>query len=197
MGQLGKGVLMKIAFIRHGKSVWEENEKISSEQFREWVEIYDEKGVQEEEEYPQSTIEVVAKSGIVLTSDLKRSQHSANLLTRGSRLNSDGIFREVELPKCTFGQFIKCKPAVWLVVLRLLWMAGYSQSCESYKQARKRAKIGAERLVQYAKNKHTVVLVGHGFFNRLLAKELEKMGWITYEKMSSKHWQCITYEAPQ
>jgi broad specificity phosphatase PhoE len=52
--------------------------------------------------------------------------------------------------------------------------------CESFRKAKKRAKQASELLVKYVEEHQSVVLVGHGFFNRLIAKELKK--WAGMEK---------------
>ena len=54
-------------------------------------------------------------------------------------------------------------------------------------------KKASERLVKYAEGHKSVVLVGHGFFNRLIAIELKKMGWKGKRKATAKHWHCTTY----
>ncbi|WMP19050.1 hypothetical protein [Thiothrix lacustris] len=40
----------------------------------------------------------------------------------------------------------------------------------------------------------SVLLVGHGIMNRLLAKELHKQGWQVELSPSSKHWAFGVYE---
>ena len=54
-------------------------------------------------------------------------------------------------------------------------------------------KKASEVLVKYAEEHESVVLVGHGFFNRLIAVELKKMGWEGKRKATAKHWHCTSY----
>ncbi|MFB3164549.1 hypothetical protein ABLO26_24620 [Neobacillus sp. 179-J 1A1 HS] len=63
------------------------------------------------------------------------------------------------------------------VILRCLWFIGYSSGCESLKDAKIRAEEASKFLVNCAMEHHHVVLVGHGFFNMLIGKELKRMGW--------------------
>ena len=65
--------------------------------------------------------------------------------------------------------------------------------CESLSNAKGRAKKATELLVKYAQEHTSVVLIGHGFFNMLIAEELQKTGWKGKRKTSSKHWNCTTY----
>jgi broad specificity phosphatase PhoE len=80
-----------------------------------------------------------------------------------------------------------------IVLLRALWFCGYARRCESLSSAKKRAEKAARRLVAYAQKHQSVALVGHGLFNMMIARELQRMGWIGKRKTSVKHWRCTTY----
>lgn len=185
---------MEIVLVRHGKSLWMENKPIMCQEFKNWVEKYDEHGVVEEKAYPEETLQKARAAKMVFTSDLKRAVASAKLLTPNTALVSHSLFRETELPipSLELGG-LKLRANIWAVVLRCLWFGGYSKGCESLGDAGKRAEKAAARLVEYAKEYHTVVLVGHGFFNRLIGKELLKMGWTSKGRTSSKHWASTPY----
>lgn len=87
------------------------------------------------------------------------------------------MFRETELPNpLTKLRKIKLEPSIWALILRCLWFCGYSRGCESLSEAKDRAKNASEILVEYAQEHISVVLVGHGFFNMFIAKELQKKG---------------------
>ena len=85
------------------------------------------------------------------------------------------LFRETGLPSflSKLG-VLKLNPSIWTVILRCFWFRGrgYSSGCESLSDARIRAKKASKILVEYAREHKYVVLVGHGFFNMLVAKEL-------------------------
>ncbi len=184
---------MEISLIRHGRSKWVQNECITSSQFEDWVTRYDDHGVHEEETYPQETQKKLKKATIVYTSDLFRSKESAKLLFPTVDFVSDSMFRETELPTSGFFSRIKLQPSAWAVLMRCLWLAGYSRKCESFAYAKNRAKQAAEALVRSAEKTQSVVLVGHGFFNILIAKELLQMGWSGAKRPTTKHWQVTTY----
>lgn len=178
---------MEISLIRHGRSQLIENDKVNSSEFKQWVEKYDSNGVFEESIYPSVTIDKIKNAKIIVTSDLERAIHSAKLLKPEEQLISDVLFRETELP---IGRMkdVKLKPSTWTVLLRLLWFFGYSNGCESFHNAKIRAIKASIQLMDYAEEYKTVVLVGHGFFNRLVAKELQKKGWEGKRKTGAKHW---------
>ena len=187
---------MEISLIRHGKSQLTENDKITFAEFKNWIEKYDFNGVFEESIYPVVTVEKVAAAKVVVTSDLKRSVVSARLLNPKTKLISDPIFRETELPvNPTILYKVKLKPNTWAVILRLLWFSGYSHKCESLSDAKLRSKKAALQLIDYANEHKSIVLVGHGFFNMLIAKELKKSGWKGKRKAGAKHWNCTTYSS--
>lgn len=171
-----------------------DNHRITCKEFKDWVEKYDDNGVFEETTYPLETIEKAVTANIILTSDLKSSIDSAHILNKKVKILSLPIFRETELPApFTKISRLKLSPNIWAVVLRCLWFIGYSRESESFSNAKKRAAQAAKILVEHAQEHQSVALVGHGFINMLIAKELIKMGWIGKRKTSAKHWQCTTY----
>ncbi|MDY0406768.1 histidine phosphatase family protein [Virgibacillus sp. 179-BFC.A HS] len=140
------------------------------------------------------TLSKIKKANIVITSDLKRSIDSAKLLNLHGKYITDPLFREVEIPaNISSLKGLTFKPATWSVISRLLWFCGYSRDCESLIHARVRAEKAANVLVEYAKEHTNVVLVGHGFFNMLIAKELRKMGFRGRRKTNSRHWGITTF----
>ncbi|SDM73058.1 Histidine phosphatase superfamily (branch 1) [Psychrobacillus sp. OK028] len=187
---------MEISLIRHGKSQLIESDRITFAEFKKWVEKYDFNGVFEESTYPLETIEKVAAAKVVVTSDLNRSVVSARLLNPKTKTISDPIFRETELPIHTTIVFrVKLKPNTWAVILRLIWLSGYSNKSESLSDAKLRAKKAAQQLIVYANEHKSIALVGHGFFNILIAKELKRLGWKGKRKAGAKHWNCTTYSS--
>lgn len=186
---------MEISLIRHGKSKQIENNRVNCEDFQKWIKEYDSSGIFKENSYPPITLEKITTANILITSDLKRSIESASLLNQNKNIGviTDALFREIELPTFPRELGLKLSPNSWAVILRCLWFSGYSRQCESLANAKLRAKKASEQLEKYAREYKSVVLVGHGFFNRLIAEELKKMGWEGNRKSSVKHWSCTTY----
>lgn len=131
----------------------------------------------EETSYPSETLKKIALANIVITSDLKRSVESAKLLNPNLKAISIPLFRETELPVPSAKLLgLKLNPSIWAVILRCLWFCGYSMGCESLSYAKQRAQKASKLLNEYAQKNKSVALVGHGFFNMLIAKELKK--WV-------------------
>ncbi|WP_025783399.1 histidine phosphatase family protein [Sporosarcina sp. D27] len=185
---------MEISLIRHGKSKCIEKSIMSSKDFSGWVESYNDNGVFEENFYPSATLEKIKTANIVVTSDLKRSIESAKLLNPNVPVMSTPLFRETELPiPSSIIGGLKLNPSIWALILRGFWFCGYSRDCESLIEAKERAKKASDLLMEFAQKNLVVVVVGHGFFNMLVASELRKKGWKGKSKTSSKHWNCTTY----
>ncbi|MFA9557609.1 histidine phosphatase family protein [Evansella sp. AB-rgal1] len=185
---------MEISLIRHGKSQLTDNDRITCLEFREWVEKYNSNGVFKESTFPSETLERITTAKIVITSDLKRSVESAKILNPKGKTIPDPLFREIEIPTRSTKLFnVKLRPSIWGVLLRLLWFTGYSNECESLSDAKLRANKASQQLINFADKYKSVVLVGHGFFNMLIAKELQKKGWKGKRKTGTKHWNCTTY----
>jgi len=139
------------------------------------MENYDLSGVSEEVSYPVEAVKQMAEAKFVVTSDLKRAVDSALFLDSKVDAGANPIFRETEVPVLPgFLKTMRMKPGTLGVLLRLIWLGGYSNGCESIFEAKARAEVAAEQLVEHSKIHGSVVLVGHGFFNLLLAKQLQK-----------------------
>jgi broad specificity phosphatase PhoE len=183
---------MEITLIRHGKSLWTENKPITAQEFRNWVEQYDSQGVYEEKSYPPETLRKIRAATIVITSDLKRSKDSAEYIKPNGTVISNSLFRETEMPFVKIGG-LRLHASIWGVILRCLWFMGCSNRCESVSGAKRRAEAAASFLAKSALEHYNVVLVGHGFFNRMIAKELIKNGWIGKRQSGARHWYSTTY----
>lgn len=187
---------MEISLIRHGTSCLNDNHRKNCEDFKKWVNNYNLSGILKEENFPEITLQKVAQANVFITSDLKRSIDSAQLLRKNKNVHIkiDRLYREVEMPIPLKTHWnIKLSPVTWSVLLRLLWFGGYSRNCESYKHAKNRAKQAANQLIDYADKYHSVVVVGHGFFNMLIANELLHNKWSGKKMKSPKNWSVSTY----
>ncbi|PGT77071.1 histidine phosphatase family protein [Bacillus sp. AFS040349] len=185
---------MEITLIRHGRSQLDGKKRITFREFSDWVIQYDSLGVVEESCFPNEALKKINEANLVITSDLKRSIDSASLLRKSVKTISSSLFREIELPVTTKSfSSIKLSSDTWAVLFRILWFSGYSSNCESYNSAKERAEVATNKMIELTSIHNNVVLVGHGFFNRLIAKELKNKGWKRETKITSKHWGTTTF----
>jgi len=88
------------------------------------------------------------------------------------------MFREVPTA-ATLPTWLWLKFSSLLVLARILWQLGVAESAESPKAAKARAKEATAVLTNAATTTCSAVLLGHGYFNRLIARELTQNGWTT------------------
>lgn len=178
---------MEIRLIRHGKSACDFSTRITSTEYRNWVIQYGEEGICDEA--PANVQRALKAASIVFTSDFKRAIDSA----KGAvAIQSHSIYRELELPHYRI-KLLKLNPRIWTVFYRFLWLIGFSKKVENKKRAKKRAETAAQQLEDSAQKHGTVILVGHGFFNRYIGNALSKRGWTLEGNKGTANWTIHTY----
>lgn len=186
---------MEITLIRHGRSSHNDERRMAISDFNDWVKKYNRNGIIMNEMCPPETADLANSAAFLYTSDLQRSIESARKINPAANIKADPLFRETELPSAANRLMaLKLKPNSWAVLLRILWFLGFSSGCESYREAQIRAKHAALKLITYANEHHAAILVGHGIFNMMIAKELQKMGWKGKRKTGSSHWNAAAYK---
>jgi hypothetical protein len=185
---------MNIVLLRHGKPDVPEYRKLRAEELHQWITSYNSAGIIPEHVPSKDAIEIANTCNLVVCSDLPRSMESAKLL-RIKEINViQSVFREMGLP---FGRFpfLKMYPNKWAALFRVLWFFGYSSNSESLKEAKIRAVVGSNFLKETATKNGSVLLVGHGFMNKFIAKELLSSGWKGPEYPGRKYWEFGVYES--
>jgi len=76
----------------------------------------------------------------------------------------------------------------------LLWYLGYSNGCESRKDAKERSKKAVTELINRAEQHQHILLVGHGIFNRFLANDLIRQRFSGEKYPNSKYWGFSMYK---
>lgn len=150
---------------------------------------YDAAGVHVDE-IPAAARGAAMASAIVVTSTLARSIASAAALGC-TAAPADAVYDEAQLPSLGW-RWPRLPVGWWLVVFRLLWLAGWSRGVESRAECTARAGRAARRLVDHAEH-GPVLLVGHGITNRLIARHLVAAGWQADGRATSGHWAFVSY----
>jgi len=134
----------------------------------------------------------------VACSDLPRSVESARALGFAHLHVADSLFRESALPHFDGGP-VALPLAVWVTVCRLLWLAGFSKNGEAYVATKCRARqaanwlAGLAGLAGLAEAHGSVLLVGHGLMNYLIAQQLRANGWHGPAKPGKRFWEYGVY----
>ena len=183
---------MKIIILRHGKPVTPPLSKVSSLAFSDWVTEYNAAGVCPTSKPTEDTQNSANECNVIVCSDFPRSKESAKAFNKNIHL-SDSIFNEAGLPIANW-KTIKLSPKVWAVTFRILWLLGYSKNTESFRDTKIRASKAAEKLTKISLEHESVLFVGHGVFNRMLANELRQSGWFGPKNPGTKHWSFGVYE---
>jgi broad specificity phosphatase PhoE len=139
--------------------------------------------------------QLVRTAASIHASSLRRSIESARLLAPAVEPLIDARFREAELP-AAIRSGVRLPAKVWAGVARARWFAGWggTDGVESFREARSRAESAAAILEQYAESRGTVVLVGHGLMNILIAGHLRAAGWRGPRLPSQRHWGFDIYD---
>ena len=141
---------------------------------------------------PEESIQQSVRCNVAICSNLPRSLKSAEALGFKNIQVSDSIYREIDLPHFKQGPVV-LPLSIWLALLRVMSLFGFSKNGESVSMAKKRANLAVSKLIEHASEFQSVVLVGHGFMNYFIAKELISRKWIGPSKPGKKYWEYAVY----
>lgn len=182
---------MRITLLRHGKPAFELTGNVRAKDLGEIAKSYDLAGITGSP--PRETVAAVQGNNVVICSHLGRSLDSAKALGFTQIHLKDPLFRENSIPHFSGGS-VTLPINVWVVVLRILWLFGFSRNGESLANAKGRARQAAAQLAKFAAKHKSVLLVGHGFINHFIAKELLANGWMGPSKPGNGFWEHGVYE---
>lgn len=175
--------------MRHGKPLLTQTGWIAPVEMEGWIEHYNLSEV-EADGMPITSLKLANSAACIVASTASRSLSSVQALGHTASI-ADAAFCEAQLPFALW-RFPRLSPFVWAAFFRLLWFFGYSRGADSIQVTKTRAKAAAQKLIPLAE-KGSVLLVGHGIMNRLIAKELIALGWSGSTKQQSNHWSASVY----
>jgi len=184
---------VKIVLVRHGppaagpRGTWP---AISGREIGAFVRKYNLLGTAATAPPPQVSA-LAASCSCIMSSNLPRAIESAQLIARSQPIQIDAELREAALPE-TIGLSIRLPVAAWTTVARIVWWLNWASADESRSEARARASRVADRLSVAAHIHEGVLAVGHGIFNRLIARELKRRGWRARTILARSYWECAT-----
>jgi len=182
---------MRIVLVRHGKPRVESS-RIPGQELDSWVGAYDRAGIDPALPPPSRVRELAANAAYALSSDLPRAIESLRALVPGATAPSERIFREAGLPRLPFTP-LRLDPQLWALLARTGWFLGWSRATESAPGARRRARAACRQLSALASAHGSVLLVGHGIFNALIAWELRAEGWRGPLWPTGTYWSAAVY----
>lgn len=159
---------MEIILYRHAEPVVSNEKVINGCDFPLWVQRYNKSGIIAKD------IDI-EKEKVVYTSDLRRSIETGKRFSE--KIIQNPLFREAEFPLIKFPA-IRLRAKYWMFFSRSLWLLGAKTKCESFKEARERARQIADKIESLLLENQRIVIVAHGFIIRLIKRELLRRDWI-------------------
>jgi broad specificity phosphatase PhoE len=183
---------MEIVLVRHGKPATVPSDSIAGRKIGRWVRRYNDVGISRELPPLPFVQRVVASTGCVVASDLRRSVESAEWLVPQRQVRVDPDLREATLPE-SMGVALRMPAGVWVVLARLAWWVNRGRATESIVATRCRASRVADRLCALAAANDVVVVIGHGMFNRFIAAQLQRRGWRGPVLLPTAYWAAARF----
>ncbi len=181
-----------ITLARHGPVAVHWQSRISGSGFAEFVEELQASGIVPGSEPTTATRELAREAGILVCSDQQRSVESGKVIAPTRPFLCESLFREAEVPT-KFRTSLSFRANTWVVLARMLWYVRRWSGIESPSEARKRARQATSLLERLIEQEGSVFLVGHGYFNALVASELCRRGCRGPKFPSTQHWGATTY----
>lgn len=183
---------MEIVLLRHGKPKIENSEYLTAAGFGQWIAAYNEAGIDTDHAPSRQALAQAQACSVVVCNHLPRSIESARMLGVTNIEAQDALFRECDMPYADW-RYPRLSVPGWSSVFRILQLMGYSSNAESFREARQRACSCALRLRALAANHESVLFVGHGLLNWLLAGNLLRTGWIGPKSAGRQYWDYGVY----
>lgn len=183
----------RITLMRHGKPLLAAGPWLAPCQMAGWIAEYDRAVVDHAGRIPPTSRTAARSASVIMTSDLARAISSVRVLGRCAVV-ADALFAEAALPFAAW-PCPRLPAPVWAAFFRLLWLCGYSRGGASMQVEKARAQAAATMLVLAARE-GSVLLVGHGVMNRLIARELTASGWTAQGAHGNRYWCTGVYHAP-
>jgi broad specificity phosphatase PhoE len=180
----------QLALVRHARSSHVHAGWINADGFRAWREAYEAAGIRRDERVPAQLEPLVARAGLVVSSDAGRAVASAHLLARGREVVSSPLLRELDLESPSLGA-LRLPLAAWATAvgvrtLLLTLLRRYPSEAEA-----SRLDEAAAWLEGLAARHSLVVAVTHASFRRQLSARLMRAGWQSQPgHRSLRHWSA-------
>ena len=184
---------MRIVLVRHGKPDAVRTAAITGLDIGQWVRHYNEVGITREFAPPALARQLASAARCMIASDLPRAMESAAWLAASRDVRVDRELREAGLPE-SLHISIRMSPGAWVVLARVAWWLNWCQSEETIAMTRQRAGRVADRLGVLAAEHGSVLAIGHGMFNRFVARQLLRRGWRDPKVFPTGYWAVAQFD---
>ncbi|ADM09803.1 hypothetical protein PB2503_08739 [Parvularcula bermudensis HTCC2503] len=179
----------KIVTVRHGRPNVDRNVRISAREYGEWWANYDLAGLAPDQSPPDDLLAIAAECDVIICSTMPRAIETAASLVQDARIvPQDAIFVEAPLPPPPI-PFLKLSPTNWGRVSRVFWFLGYApKGTESHREARRRVRKVAQRLIDFAAEGNNVLLAAHGYLNWMVDGAMKRRNWRRLCHVGDNHY---------
>ncbi|MDH4762262.1 broad specificity phosphatase PhoE [Pseudomonas oryzihabitans] len=166
---------MQIILVRHGKPDLSSKARCTPREMKDWVARYQKAPVPAGQE-PAETRRLAQEAGYVVSSPLSRCVRSLEYLMGCPGSPVDDRYAEAHLPYLELDT-PRLPVKAWRLLFRSAWFLGFAAHTESIGSSSVRAGQAADHLIELAERHGSVLLLGHGIMNVLIAWQLRKRGW--------------------
>ncbi|MCQ4314326.1 histidine phosphatase family protein [Pseudomonas stutzeri] len=183
---------MQITLVRHGRPDHTAASWCTPAQMKDWIANYNQADVVAQE-LPDALVPLAEKAGVVVCSSLSRCVQSRGQLACDCHQEPDSLFAEAHLPYPDWS-FPPMPSRFWRLLFRGAWFLGFARHTEPISESNRRASAAAERLIEFAERYGSVLLMGHGIMNILIARQLRKRGWAgPLNLILKRYWEPCSY----
>ena len=185
-----------ITLARHGEPALSRRVKLDGPGYRRWWAAYEEGGILPGQAPPEGLLSLTRQADVIFASTRRRAVETADAVVAGKHFVRDPIFIEAPLPPPPLPRFVRLNPRTWGFLSRCAWwFLRYSPPDEESRAvAEARAREACDRLIRAAETEGDVLLVAHGFFNAMLARELAKRRWRRVEDHGYGYWAVKRFQ---
>lgn len=185
-----------IIISRHGRPALDRRvgPTLTWQEYVAWWDAYEAGALAEGQQAPATLMSKVADAQLVLSSQRLRAKQTAALAAPHMEALPFDLYNEAPLPPPRWK--VRFLPRTWNFFARSYWLMGHSLGGETNKEAWTRAEKAAAALHDHAEV-GKVYLAAHGWFNRMLRRELRKLGWRCTHNGGDAYWSYRQYEWPE
>lgn len=187
----------KVTIIRHGMPdahfKYPGFKLLKGSQIAEYIRDWNNCELSQENVVPIEIKTVIGESDYFISSTLKRTIDSYRLLGI-TKIDSFELLNEAQLPYGFFKN-VKLPILFWGIMIRMLWVFGLKTNSESYKEFKERIKKAYDYISSLSTKFNHIVIIGHGFTNLQLKKELRRNQWtFTNNYGGHNYWSLDNFE---
>lgn len=186
-----------ITLARHGEPALSRRVKLDAAGYRRWWATYEAGGILPGQTPPAELLDFARKADVIFASIRLRAVQTAEAVAAGKTFVREPLLVEAPLPPPRLPRWLRLSPRTWGLVARTAWwFFGHSEGQETRAAAEARARTAVARLTEAAEAGREVLVLAHGFFNAMLARELKAQGWrqVTGGNAFTRYWQARRFE---